>query len=176
MWKIKCFKYGTYNGISDLPLPLCHPHLRLLQLPLDSLLNCLNYGNQTLHRFLLKQCHHYQSYHSHWLMKSIQSFHIQIDSTHIADCSTLSRYHNTCDCLEIIILHNLYKKKHSLQSAYSVLAFKRPLFLLILHKQKPRKVCETKGVKYFTFRNKTLNANEWRLRQVVFWSRCPIFA
>ena len=58
----------------------------------------------------------------------------------------LSRYHYTHVCLEIFILHNLYIYiKRELQSACSILAFKRSLFVLILHNQTLIKVCETKG-------------------------------
>ena len=90
----------------------------------------------------------------------------------------LSRYHYTHVCLEIFIIYKyiyIYINRE-LQSACSILAFKRSLFVLILHNQTLIKVCETKGVKYFTFRNKTLNITKWRLKQLLFRSRCPIFA
>ena len=85
----------------------------------------------------------------------------------------LSRYHYTHVCLEIFIIYiyiYIYIKRE-LQSACSILAFKRSLFVLILHNQTLIKVCETKGVKYFTFRNKTLNIIKWRLKQLLFRSR-----
>ena len=44
----------------------------------------------------------------------------------------------------------------------------RIVVVLILHNKTPIKVCETKGVKYFKFRDKTLNINKWRLKQLVF--------
>ena len=88
----------------------------------------------------------------------------------------LSRYHYTHVCLEILIIYIYIHIKRELQSACSILAFKRSLFVLILHNQTLIKVCETKGVKYFTFRNKTLNIIKWRLKQLLFRSRCPIFA
>ena len=59
---------------------------------------------------------------------------------------------------------------------YLIRTFKRSLFVLILNNQTPIKMCETKGLKYFTFRNKKLNINRGRLKKLVFWSRCPIFA
>ena len=43
---------------------------------------------------------------------------------------------------------------------YLIRTFKRSLFVLILHNRTPIKVCETKGVKYFTFRNKKLNIDK----------------
>ena len=56
----------------------------------------------------------------------------------------LSRYHYTHVCLEIFILHNIYIYiKRELQSACSILAFKRSLFVLILHNQTLIKVWNT---------------------------------
>ena len=58
----------------------------------------------------------------------------------------LSRYHYTYVCLEIFILHNLYIYiyiKCELQSACSIVAFKRSLSVLILHNQTLIKVWNT---------------------------------
>ena len=92
----------------------------------------------------------------------VYSFSIatQIDGTHIADCFP-----------DIVIPMFVWKYlfftiylyiyiKCELQSTCSILAFKCSLFVLILHNQTLIKVCETKGVEYFTFRNKILNISQ----------------
>ena len=95
----------------------------------------------------------------------------------------LSRYHYTHVCLEIFIIC-IYIKKTRAWERVQYLAFKRSLLVLILHNQTLIKVCETKGVKYVLFRNKTLNVNKWRLKNYylghvalflhIFWHLLPI--
>ena len=58
---------------------------------------------------------------------------------------------------------------------YLIRTFKRSLFVLILNNQTPIKMCETKGLKYFTFRNKKLNINRGRLKKISILVTLPYF-
>ena len=96
----------------------------------------------------------------------VYSFSIatQIDGTHIADCFpdiVIPMFVWKYLFFTIYLYINIYIYiKCELQSMCSILAFKCSLFVLILHNQTLIKVCETKGVEYFTFRNKILNISQ----------------
>ena len=76
---------------------------------------------------------------------------------HITDCSMLSRYHNPMFVWKYLF-STIYINKKTPASECA----KHPLCVLILHKQTPIKVCETKDVKYFTFtKHWILMSDDW---------------